>query len=90
MLGLQDLPEERKAELTQKMGSLVERDVMLRVLDQLSDAEQDEFQKLIEQHPDDLEKMYAFIEAKVPNADEIVKESIESLRGELLQFVGSA
>lgn len=87
LLGLQDLPEERKAELTAKMGSLVQRDVMMRALDELSDAEQDELEKLIERHPDDLEKMYAFMEGKVPDIDDIVKESIESLRGELLNIV---
>lgn len=88
LLGLQDLPEERKAQLTAKMGLLVQKDVMMRVLDELSDVEQDELEKLIEQHPDDLEKMYAFVEGKVPDIDEIVKESIESLRGELMAIVG--
>lgn len=88
LLGLQNLPEERKAELMQKMGSLVQRDVMMRVIDELSEDEKDEFQKLIEDHPEDFKRMCTFIEGKVPDVDDIVKESIESLRAELLTLAG--
>jgi hypothetical protein len=87
LLGIGDLPDEKKAELTQKMGSLVQRDVMMRVIDELSEADRDELEKLMEEHPDDFKKMYTFIENKVPDIDDIVKESVESLRSELLTII---
>jgi len=73
-LGLQDLPDEKKEQLILKIGELIQQNIILRVLDELSDKEKDEFDKVLAQ--EDGEKTLAFLQSKLPNLEEIFKEEI--------------
>lgn len=81
ILGINKLPPEKQGEAMEKLGAIVYQEVMLRVLDILSDEDKDEFEKLIEKDPNP-EKMFAFLSEKIPTIDQIVAEEAKSLRDE--------
>lgn len=82
-LGLGDLSEEKKMELVIKWGNIVQKDVMMRVLTELSESDKEELDKLLVGNMDNYEEIYKFLEKKLPNLDDIVKEEIENFRQEM-------
>lgn len=80
-LGIDTLPVEEQKEAMEKLGTIVYQEVMLRVLDIMSEEDKDAFEKLIEANPDP-EAMFSYLSEKVPNIDEIVGEEAKKLREE--------
>jgi len=80
-LGINTLPIEQQKEAMEKLGAIVYQEVMLRVLDILSEEEKNQFEKIIEVDPDP-EIMFTFLGEKVPNLDQIVNEKAQKLRDE--------
>ena len=83
-VGLGDLPEPMKVDLIMKWGNLVQKDIIMRVLRELSEADKEELDRLLAQRGDNFEAVYALLETKLPNLDEIVKEEINKFRLEML------
>lgn len=81
ILGIDALPTDQQKEAMERLGALVYQEVMLRVLDIMSEEDKDAFEKLIAQNPYP-EIMFTFLEEKVQNIDDIVKEEAEKLRTE--------
>lgn len=79
-LGLQSLPLEKKQEVLNKLVELVQKRIMLRVMDGLSKEDGEKMAEL-EKNPMD---MLAFIAEKFPNFEEIVKEEVEKVKEEAL------
>ncbi|MFA6392784.1 MAG: DUF5663 domain-containing protein [Candidatus Paceibacterota bacterium] len=86
ILGINTLPVEKQKEAMERLGAIVYQEVMLRVLDILSEEDKDTFEKLIEKNPDP-ENIFGFLSEKVPNLDEIVKEEAEKLREESAEIM---
>lgn len=86
-LGIDSLPIEKQKEAMERLGAIVYQEVMLRVLDILSEEDKDEFEKLIEKTPDP-EIMFSFLASKIPNLEEIVNEESEKLRKESAEIIG--
>lgn len=86
-LGLDSLPEEEQKEAFLKIGEIIFSGVLSRVLDELSDEEASEFEKIISETPDDEEAVMNFMKAKVPNLDEIVNEEITKFKKESVDFM---
>ena len=82
-LGLGDLPELMKIDLVMKWGNLVQKDIIMRVLRELPESGKEELDGLLVQKGEDFEAVYAFLETKLPNLDEIAKEEIERFRLEM-------
>jgi hypothetical protein len=80
-LGIDVLPEEQQKETMEKLGAIVYQEVMLRVLDLMSEEDKDEFEKLIAVNQDP-EAMFTYLAEKVPNIDDIAKEEAEKLKNE--------
>jgi len=89
ILGISSLPPEEQKEAMEKLGAIVYQEVMLRVLDDMNDADKSAFESLIEKNPDP-EAMFAFLKEKVPNIEEIVKEEAESIRDESAEILSGA
>ncbi len=85
-LGINNLPVEQQKEAMERLGAIVYQEVMLRVLDILSEEDKDAFEKLIEKDSNP-ESMFAFLSEKVPNLDEIVREEAEKLREESAEIM---
>jgi succinate dehydrogenase flavin-adding protein (antitoxin of CptAB toxin-antitoxin module) len=86
-IGLDSLPEEEQKEAFLKIGEIIFSGVLSRVLDELSDEEASEFEKIISETPDDEEAVMGFMKAKVPNLDEIVNEEITKFKKESVDFM---
>ncbi len=86
ILGIDVLPIEQQKEAMEKMGALVYQEVMLRVLDVMSEEDKDAFEKLLSENPNP-EAMFAFLDEKVPNIDAIVSEEAEKIREESAEIM---
>lgn len=86
-LGLESLPEEQKISLLENMATLVQKRVMLRIMEILSEAEKDQFEKFLEEKGEDAPEIAEFLREKIPNLDEVVKEEIIKLKKEVLEKI---
>lgn len=82
-LGLDDLPQEKKIELMMKWGDIVQKDIIIRVLKELPENDKVELDKLLAAQGENFKEIYKFLEGKMPNLDDIVKEEIEKFREEI-------
>ena len=80
-LGLQSLPVEKKQAVLNKMVELVQKRIMLRVMDGLAKEEAEKMADL-EKNP---LQMLAFIAEKFPNFEQIVVEEVEKVKEEALK-----
>lgn len=79
-LGLEALPQDKKEKLILRIGQLVHQNVILRILGELSETDKDEFEKVLAEN--DEEKTLAFLQSKIPNLEEMVKEEIIKFKQE--------
>ncbi len=82
-LGLDDLPQEKKIELMMKWGDIVQKDIIMRVLKELPENNKVELDRLLAAKGENFKEIYKFLEGKMPNLDDIVKEEIEKFREEI-------
>ena len=82
LLGLDNLPEDKKAALLAKMAETVLNRISLRILDQLSDADQKRFNALLKQKTADAE-IDQFLKSKIKNLDEMRMAEILRFKQEL-------
>lgn len=81
ILGIQDLPEERKLTLLDKITTLVEKRLLVRIFDSLSPENQEKLGGLLDK--DDQEGLNAFLEQYVPDLAGWLEEETNRLKGEL-------
>lgn len=80
-LGLEILPDEQKLRLLDKMASLVETRLMIRVGEKLSETERAEFSDLMTKG--DSEKIFAWLAGHGINVEEWLLEEVGRLKSEL-------
>ena len=73
------LPPEEIEELVLRVGALIYQNIITRSLENMSDNDQDEFEKILDSKnkPEDV---FIFLKNKVPNFEEIIKEESEKFR----------
>lgn len=87
-LGLEGLPEEKKAEIILNIGRIVQQNIILRILDELkNEADKDEFDALLGEKGDDEQAVFEFLQSKIPKLDEIVNEEIAKFKQESVDFL---
>ena len=82
-LGLDNLSREKKIELMIKWGDIIQKDVLIKILQVLPEEDKAELDKLLSRKKDNFKEVYKFLEKKMPNLDEIVKEEIKKFRKEM-------
>lgn len=82
VLGIQNLPDERKLALIDKMAQLVEKRLLLRILDGMSESDAAEFAKVAEGSNDE---KAAFLAVKFPNFSDILQEEIVAVKKDVLE-----
>jgi len=80
-LGINKLPIEDQKEAMEKLGGIVYEETILKALEIMEEKDQEEFAKLVEKNPDP-EIILTFLNEKIPNLEEIIKEEAEKLRNE--------
>ncbi len=79
------LDDEKKVALLDKMSEVIQKRLTLRVLEKLSDSDQDEFEKIMDKEPD---KVSDFLQTKIPEFTEIIQEEIVKLKSEMIEKFG--
>ena len=82
-LGLGNLPEAEKNSLLKHIYETLEMRVGMRLADQMSNEQLDEFEKYFEAKDD--AGAFKWLEANFPNYKDIVQEEFEKLKGEVSQ-----
>ncbi len=80
-LGLENLPEDKKEELLSVMTESVLKRITISVLEQLSDEDKKEFDKLRDQA--DAEKINQFLREKIENYDAMIEKIIKEFKQEM-------
>ena len=88
-LGLEPLPDEQKIKMVEMMSTVVQKRLMLRIMEQLSETDKDEFEKILGGEDADLAAA-EFIKNRVPNFDEMIQEEIIKIKQEMIEKFGSA
>lgn len=86
-LGLDNLPQKEQEEIIIKIGEILQKKIILRVLDELDEEGKDEFEKVIGEQGDDEEAVLNFLRLKLPKLDEMVNEEIEAFKNESLGMI---
>lgn len=83
-LGLENLPVEEKSTILEQLTSLVQKRVMVRILETLTDDQKDEMGQLLEKNGGDSSTLTDWLSEKMPNIGAIVQEETEKVKTELL------
>jgi hypothetical protein len=79
-LGLQGLSDEKKEAMLDQASELIEKRLMIRLMENLEDIEIKEAESL----SNDPEKMLAYMSSKVKNFSSLVQQEVDKLRNEML------
>ena len=85
-LRLQNLPDEQKLELVDKMAQLVEKRILLRIMKSIAEKEAKEIEELSKYNEGD---KLEFLNKKFPNMLEIMQEEIVKVK-KMVITAGSA
>ncbi|MBI2514921.1 hypothetical protein HYV91_01905 [Candidatus Wolfebacteria bacterium] len=86
-LGIDRLPADEQEEALLSIGRIIFQGVLIRVMGLLGEKDKDEFDKLLTEKADDEEAVLKFLQAKLPNLDEIVNNEIAMFKRESLDFM---
>lgn len=81
-LGLDDLSEEKKTGLINKISELVEKRITLRLMREIGKEKVNDFSKLEKQ--DDDAKM-KFLQDNVPNLESVIQEEVVKVKKEIIE-----
>ena len=79
-LSLDLLPEEDQEQALLTVGRIIFQSVLIRVLERLSEKEKTEFEKILKEKQDDEEAVYAFLQEKIPNLNDVVTEEVAKFK----------
>lgn len=79
-LGLQDLPEEKRFELLDNMTTLIEKRIMLRLMEELSDEDIEKVEALADKE----EELAAFMADKVPNLALVIEQETQKVKSDMM------
>jgi len=79
LLSLDNLLPEEREEIILRVGALIYQNIMTRALEIMSEADQDEFEKMLDAQSGP-EEIFVFLKNKVPNFEEIMKEEAEKFK----------
>lgn len=86
-LGLNNLPEDKKIQLLDDVGRMIQQNIIFRVIEVMNESDKDEFDRVIGENMDNPEAILNFLKAKVPNFETIVSEEVEKFKKESVEFI---
>lgn len=84
LLGLDNLPEEKKKALLDQMSSVVQSRIARRVDELLSEEQKEHFNKMVEDGADE-NTLNTYLSEQVPKFDEIATEEIIKFKEEMVK-----
>lgn len=86
-IGLDRFSKEKQEEMLLMIGKLIFQGVIVRVMGLLSDKDKDDFDNLLMKNVEDEEMVLNFLQSRIPNLDELVKDEIASFKKESADFM---
>jgi hypothetical protein len=84
ILGIQNLPDEKKLAVVDKISELVQKRLLAKILGNLSDDDRGKFLSLLENpNQDELNK---FLEVSVPDFPSLLEQEVNAVKLELQQW----
>lgn len=83
-LGLGDLPDQEKQLLLRQIYEKLEMNVGVRLADQMSNEQLDEFEKFVDANDD--KGAFQWLEGNFPNYKDVVNDEFEKLKAEIKQY----
>jgi non-homologous end joining protein Ku len=87
-LGLEILEPAERIEILNDLNDLIFKGTVVRLLERMDDKQKDEFDGLMASDADE-EEVMAFLENKVPGAEEAVEDTVAELESDILAVTGS-
>lgn len=78
-LEIDSLPPEEQQEIILRVGAIIYQNVLIRVMEILTDSEQDEFEKLLDAGAKP-EEIFSFLKDKVKDFEKIIDEEAAKFR----------
>jgi len=72
-LELDNLPAEEQQEIMLRIGTLIYQNILIRVMEIITDEDQDEFEKLLDSNKKP-EEIFSFLKNKVQDFEKIIAE----------------
>lgn len=83
-LGLDNVTPEERLRFIDSFGTVVQSRLVLRLMKELSDDQQAELEKLMQQHPNEDTAVSGFLQSEVPDFQKMVEEEIATYKKQLL------
>jgi len=80
-LGLHNIDEKKRLQLLAEIADLLQKQIMVRLIEFLNDEEIREFFHLLEHNED--KELSKFLDEKVPNLEEIVYQEVDKLKQDM-------
>jgi hypothetical protein len=87
--GLESLPQNKRAEVVERIGRMIYQAILVRSLDILSEKEQNEFDKLLDNDETTPQDVMAFLHSKIPTFEMLLGEEREKLKTDMLSPVAA-
>ena len=87
ILGIQSLDEARKAEILDQASGLIQKRLLVRVMESLDDAKRQEFEGLLEKN--DPAALESFMTANTPDFTQWVLEEVNKLKGQFADIASN-
>ena len=81
ILGIENLPDERKISILSKVTELVQKRLLLRIMEVLDEAKQKEFETVVDSK--DQIKITEFLKTNAPEIDKWMIEEINNIKKDL-------
>lgn len=88
-LGLDNLSEDKKLQLMMKWGDIVQKSIIIRVIQELPEEDKEEMDQLLAREKIDAQEVYDFLDKKLPNLEEITREEINKFRDKIIESAKS-
>lgn len=78
-LQLENLPPEEQQEIIIRIGTVIYQNVLMRVMEVMTEKDQDEFEKLLDKNANP-EDIFAFLKDKIKDFEKIIDEEAIKFR----------
>ncbi|MCF7833809.1 MAG: hypothetical protein K9L98_00015 [Candidatus Pacebacteria bacterium] len=83
-LGIENASVELKRAILEDSGYVATQSIWIAVLKKLSTDKQDELATMLEENPDDMERIASFIKKEVPDHEDVAREAVAKYKQLLL------
>ena len=87
-LHLDTLPLNEQEEFIENIGKMINQNIALRMLEELTDEQAAELKQKLEASPESPDLLTLYVREKLPNYDEVVQEEVAAAKDDLIKRFG--